>query len=168
MPRTLASTLVLASVLYIPNLVLRHAGTSRTQASTLVLAHVLISLSSTPCGHTGHERAHRARSCPVCPYLCIFGHLEHKRAHRCSLVSCVSLSLYIWTPRIRVSTSVLARVLYVTIPLPSMSRGRTEHEQAHQCLLVSCMSLPHSSRSHGRKEHERAPWCSIVSFVSVS
>src|SRR5882762_3009533 len=46
------------------------AWTPTTRASTSVLAHVLISLSSRPCGRTGH-----------------------KQAHLCSPVSCMSLSL---------------------------------------------------------------------------
>src|SRR5882762_4252751 len=48
--------------------------TPRTRASTFVLACVLIPLFLTPRGCTGHERAHRAHSCPVCPYLSLFGH----------------------------------------------------------------------------------------------
>src|SRR5882762_7254831 len=92
--RTRASTSVLARVLYVPICPFDAMGTPRTQASTLVLARVLISLSSTPWGHPGHERA-----------------------HRCSLVSCVSLSLYLWIPRTQVSTLVLTGVLYVPIPV---------------------------------------------------
>jgi len=63
----------------------------RTRASMLVLVRVLISLSSTPCGCTGHERA-----------------------HQCSPTPCVSLFLSLrlgGAPRTQVSTLVLARVL---------------------------------------------------------
>src|SRR5882762_750966 len=85
------------------------AGTSRTQASTLVLARFLISLSSTPCGRTGHERAYRACSCLECP----------------------SLSYFLWMPRTRVSTNVLAHVLDVSIPVPSTLGGHPGHRRAH-------------------------------------
>src|SRR5882762_2938745 len=73
------------------------ARTHRTRASTSVLArvlYVLIPVPSTPWGHPGHERA-----------------------HRCSLVSCMSLSLYLRIPRTQVSTLVLTGVLYVPIPV---------------------------------------------------
>src|SRR5882762_5121320 len=73
------------------------ARTHRTRVSTSVLTrvlYVLIPVPSTPWGHPGHERA-----------------------HRCSLVSCMSLSLYLWIPRTQVNTLVLTGVLYVPIPV---------------------------------------------------
>src|SRR5882762_5540530 len=125
------------------------------------------SLSSRPRGRTGHERAHRCSpvSCMSLSVLSTpWGHRGHERALMCSLVSCLSfrchgntedtsehisarscphLSLFntARTHRTRVSTSVLACVLYVLIPVPSMPWGHPGHERAHQCSLVSCVSL---------------------------
>src|SRR5882762_2488901 len=73
------------------------AQTHRTRASTSVLTHVLYVLIPVP--------------------LAPWGHRGHKQAHRCSLVSCMSLSLYLRIPRTQVRTLVLTGVLYVPIPV---------------------------------------------------
>src|SRR5882762_7156298 len=131
------------------------ARTPTTRASTLVLARVLLSLSSRPRGRTGHERAHRCSLVSFSLSSRPRGRTGHERAHRCSLVSfslslqdhadardtsehisarsCPHLSLFdtARTHRTRASTSVLARVLYVLIPLPSTPWGHRGHERAH-------------------------------------
>src|SRR5882762_8503512 len=143
--------------------------THGTRASTSVLARALISLSSTPRGRTGHERAHRCS--PVsCMSLSLslrrHGDIEdtseHISAHSCP---CLFLFDTARTHRTRASTSVLARVLYVLIPLPSTPWGHRGHERALMCSLVSS-SL--SSRPRGRTGHERAYRCSPVSCMSLS
>src|SRR5882762_6166234 len=111
--------------------------THGTQASTSVLARVLISLSSRPRGRTGHERAHRCS--PVsCMSLSLslrrHGDIEDTSEH-ISARSCPCLFLFdtARTHRTRASTSVLARVLYVLIPLPSTPWGHRGHERALMC-----------------------------------
>ena len=112
---------------------------------TLVLAHVLVSLSSTPCGCTGHKQAHRC-SPMSCMSLSLslrrHGDTEDTSKHiSARLCPCLSLIGSARTHRTRVSTSVLTRVLYVLIPVPSTPWGHPGHERAHRCSLVSCMSL---------------------------
>src|SRR5882724_7126994 len=134
-----------------------------------VLARVLVSLSSTPRGYTGHERArlcspvslflslrHRAdaqdtsehkcaRPCPVCPYSCPFDSVG--------------------TPRTRASTLVLARVL---ISLSLTPRGCTGHGRAHWCLPVSRISVSLSLRRHtdvqDTSEHTCARPCLVCLY----
>ena len=108
------------------------AGTPRTQASTQVLACVFISLSSTLCGHTGHEQAHQ---CSPMSCMSLFMSLRHHRDtqdtnEHTGACSCPYLVLFDTTQmyRTQVSTLVFARVLYVRIPVPSMPYGRTRHE----------------------------------------
>src|SRR5882762_2510767 len=108
--------------------------THRTRASTLVLARALVSLSSTPRGRTGHERAHLCS-----PVSCMSLSLSLRRhgdtedtSEHISARSCPHLSLFdtARTHRTRASTSVLARVLYVLIPVPSTPWGHRGHERA--------------------------------------
>src|SRR5882762_4817995 len=63
---------------------------------------------------------------------------EHISARLCP---CLSLISSAWTHRTRVSTSVLTRVLYVLVPVPSTPWGHPGHKRAHRCSLVFCMSL---------------------------
>ena len=109
--------------------------THGTRASTSVLARVLISLSSRPCGRTGHERAHLCS-----PVSCMSLSLSLRRhgdtedtSEHISARSCPHLSLFdtARTHRTRASTSVLACVLYVLIPVPSVPWGHRGHERAH-------------------------------------
>ena len=83
-----------------------------------MLVCVHISISSTSHGHTGHKRAHR---CSLCPYFSFFDTAR--------------------TYRTRSSTSVLGRVLYVPILVPS-----TVHVTVTNALALksyACAMLPH-------------------------
>src|SRR5882762_3503888 len=106
--------------------------THGTRASTSVLARVLLSLSSRPRGRTGHERAHRCSLVPSS--LSLQDHADARdTSEHIGARSCPHLSLFktARTHRTRASTSVLARVLYVLIPLPSTPWGHRGHERAH-------------------------------------
>src|SRR5882762_4598960 len=126
-----------------------------TRASTSVLARALVSLSSTPCGHTGHERALMCSL--VSSSLSLQDHMDtqdtskHIGAHLCPVCPYPCPLDAMGTPRTRASTNVLTHVL---ISLSSTLRGRTGHERAHRCspVSVSCMSLSLSLRCHGDTE----------------
>src|SRR5882762_7545790 len=113
------------------------ARTHRTRASTLVLARVLVSLSSTPRGRTGHERAHRCSlvSLSLSHRLCADAQdtSEHIGAHSCSICPYPCPFDTMGTPRTRASTPVLASVLYVLISVSSDSQNTSEHIGAHWC-----------------------------------
>src|SRR5882724_1522506 len=152
------------------------AGTPRTRASIQVLARVLISLSSTLRGHTGHERAHR---CSPVSCMSLFMSLRHHRdtqgtSEHTGARSCPYLALFdtARTYRTRVSTLVFARVPYIRIPVPSMPYGCTRHERAHLCSPMSCMSLfmsfRHCRDTQDTSEHTCAHSCPYLTLFDTT
>ena len=134
-----------------------------------------------------------AHQCPVCPYLCLStpcGRTGHERAHRCSSVSCMSISLSlqnradVWdtskvclyscsfgtmrTHRSRASTLLLTCVLYVPILVLSTLHRCTGHERVHRCSLVSCMSvslsLQHCADVRATSEHTGVCPCPVCPY----
>ena len=105
-------------------------------------------------------------SARLCPYFSLF---DPTRTHRtrastpCSLVSCESLSRFLWTPRTQASTLVLACVL---ISLFSTPHGHTGHKRACQCSPMSFMSVTlslHRQDTQDMSEHTGAHLC-LVSY----
>src|SRR5882762_8223809 len=83
--------------------------------------------------------------------------------------SCPHLSLFDTTRmhRTRASTSVLARVLYVLIPVPSMPWGHRGHERALMCSLVSSsLSLQDCADAQDMSEHISAHPCPVCPYLS--
>jgi len=130
-------------------------GTSEHTVLTCVLC-VLIS-ASLDAQNTGEHIS--ARPCPC------FSLFDTTRMHRtrvstpCSLVSCVSLSRFLWMPRTWASTLVLARVLYVHNPVPH--RRDTQDTSEHQHSLVSCVLILLSLDAQNTGEHISAHPCPV-------
>src|SRR5882762_5242141 len=144
------------------------ARTPMTRASTLVLTRVLLSLSSRPRGRTGHEQAHRcslvSSSLSLQDRADAQDTSEHISARSCP---CFSLFDTARTHRTRASTFVLARVLYVLIPVPSTPWRHRGHERALMCSLVSSsLSLQDHVDAQDTSEHIGACPCPVCPYLS--
>src|SRR5882762_11981200 len=116
-----------------------HADAQDTSEHT-VLTRVLCVLYvlnpvPSPLGHPGHERAHCAHSCPVCPYLGFFGCPEHRRAHQCSPVSLFLSFRHHADAQDTSEHTVLTRVLCVPISVSLDAQNMGEHISARPCPL---------------------------------
>ena len=141
----------------------------RTRASTFVLARVLISLSSTPRGCPGHERAQMCSPVPCVPLflsLRLGGDTQDTSKH-ISACPCPYFCLFDTARmhRTRVSTLVLTRAL---ISLSSTPCRHTGHEQAHQCLLMYCVFISplfqHSADAQDTSQHIGACLCPVCPY----
>src|SRR5882762_3070380 len=84
--------------------------------------------------------------------------------HWCSLVSCVSLPCYLWMPRARASTLVLARVLISLFSTPCRC---TVHERAPVLARVLCVLTLLSLDSQSTDEHIGAHLCPYFSLFNT-
>src|SRR5882762_6390512 len=146
------------------------ARTPTTRASTLVLARVLLSLSLQDHADARDTSEHiGARSCP---HLSLFKTVRmHRTSEHISARSCPCFSLFdtARTHRTRASTLVLARVLYVLIPVPSTPWGHRGHERALMCSLVSLsLSLRHCADAQDTSEHISARSCPCLSLFDTA
>src|SRR5882762_10209320 len=87
---------------------------------------------------------------------------EHISARSCPYLSLFDTAR---THRTRASTSVLARVLYVLIPVPPTPWGHRGHERALMCSLVSLsLSLQHCADAQDTSEHIGAHLCPVCPY----